>query len=98
MIKLSDLQKRTRVITVEYQGDKVEVTYLVNVITPGFLTQNDDLVSQVKAAVVEWDIVDGEGKRIAPEQIVSELPVAFLNAVLAAIVEDMRSALIEKKD
>jgi hypothetical protein len=95
-IKLSDLQKRTRTIEVEYQGDVVNVTYLVNVITPAFLSEQPDAVVQIGAAVTAWDVLDDAGKPISPTEIANQLPLGFLSAVLEALTGDMRGAL-EKK-
>lgn len=97
-VRLSDLQKRTRTIQIEYQGDPVNITYLINVITPAFLADQKDAVEQVKAAVTAWDVLDDEGNPIPPEEIAGQMPLEFLNAVLEAVVADMRGAGAEKKD
>jgi hypothetical protein len=97
-IRLADLQKRTRKITVVFQDEPVTVEYLVNVITPAFVAEKTDMVAQIKEAVVAWDVLDEDGKPIPPAEIADHLPLAFLGVVMEAIVADMRGVLGEKKD
>lgn len=97
-MKLSELLKKTRTIEVVYQGEVVSVTYLVNVVTPGFLTDAPDLVEQVKRAVVEWDVLDDDGHRLPPDRVAEHLPLAFLKLVLEAVIEDMRVETGQKKE
>lgn len=97
-IRLTDLQKRTRTITITFQDEPVEIEYLVNVVTPAFVTEKTDMVAQIKEAVVAWDVLDDEGQPIQPAKIAEHLPLAFLSAVMEAIIADMRGVLAEKKD
>lgn len=96
-MKLSELLKKTRTIEVVYQGETVKVTYLVNVVTPGFLDDAPDLVEQVKRAVVEWDVLGDEGEKLAPDQVAGDLPLAFLKLVLETVIDDMRVETGQKK-
>jgi phosphoribosylaminoimidazole carboxylase (NCAIR synthetase) len=97
-MKLSDLLKKTRVITVEFGSESVNVEYLVHAITPAFLKDNPDVIEQVKRVVVSWDVLDDEGNPLPPAEIAEQLPVAFLGAVITAIIDDMRLGDAEKKD
>ena len=97
-MKLSELLKKTRTIEVVYQGEVVSVTYLVNVVTPGFLTDAPDLVEQVKRAVVEWDVLGDDGEKLPPDTVAGNLPLAFLKLVLEAVIEDMRVETGQKKE
>ena len=105
-ISMKDLKKRVKTVTVEFQGDTAEVTYRVNVITPQFQDQITEMktnraavVAMVREAVEDWDVVESEdGPRISPEaEMVKELPLDFLNAVMNAIFDDMRAPEEEKK-
>jgi hypothetical protein len=96
-MKLSELQKKTRNIEVEYQGETVAITYLVNVVTPGFLSDEPDLVEQVKRAVVEWDVLNDDGEKLPPKEVAGEMPLAFLKLVLEAVIDDMRVETGQKK-
>lgn len=89
-IRLSDLRKKTRVIEVIFQDEPVSITYLVNAVTPELLSEKPDAVEQVKAVVSAWDIVDDQGKLLLPSEIAEKLPTQFLNAVLTAVMDDMR--------
>lgn len=95
-IKLSDLLKRTRVITVEFQGETVTVTYRLNAVTPALLSGKPSAVEQVKAVVEEWDVLDDRGRPMAPDVIAEQMPTMFLEAVLSAVVQDMQGG-VEKK-
>ncbi|MCE5209849.1 MAG: hypothetical protein LLG42_16285 [Chloroflexi bacterium] len=53
------------------------MTYYLMVVTPEFLSEKKDTVEQIKEAVVEWDVMDDEGKRIPPLEIADRLPVTF---------------------
>ncbi len=96
-IKLSDLRSKTRQVQVDYLGDTVTVEYLVNALTMEFLDRDPNAVEQVKEIVSSWDVLDDTGNPIPPGEIADQLPLAFLSAVLEAIVADMRSLQAEKK-
>lgn len=89
-VRLSDLNKRTRKIQVQYQGDVVNVEYRINVVTPAFIASETSPVEQIKEMVVDWDILDDQGNHIPPAEIADQLPIPFLNKVIETIVEDMR--------
>ena len=96
-MKLFDLMQEKRTIDVTYQDHVIPVTYRVNAVTPEFLAKNPDAVTQIKELVAEWEILDENEQPISPVKIADQLPVQFLNAVLEAILNDMRVGEAEKK-
>lgn len=96
-VKLGDLQKRTKSVRVEYQGEEINVEYRINVVTPSFIASNMNPVEQIKEVVADWDILDDDGNHIPPSEIADSLPLALLSKVIEVIVEDMRLEGNEKK-
>lgn len=98
-IKLSDMQKRTRTITIKYKEDELDITYFVNAITPAFLSERF-IVDQVKIAVSAWDVVDDDGKPLTVSESADNLSMDFLREVIDAILTDTRGGVgdVEKKD
>lgn len=97
-VKLGDLQKRTKIVQVEYQGDVIQVEYRLNVVTPAFIASDLSPVEQITEVVADWDILDEANQHIPPADIADKLPVAFLSKVMEAIVADMRIGDAEKKE
>jgi hypothetical protein len=105
-IKFQEMMRRTRKITVEFQGESLEVEYRINVVTPLFLKQigeqdeRESLITQTTAAVERWELLDGEGKELPPDkEQASKLPTKFLQAVIQGIAADLRApGDAEKKD
>lgn len=96
----SALSKKTRTIEVEYEGERVRVTYYPARITPRWEQEfNEALKDEWKSrAVVEglasvladWDLVDN-GEPFPPtEENLVQLPMDFLVAVFTRIMEDQR--------
>lgn len=103
-IRLSDIQKRTRTITVRFQEEDCLVTYRINALTPAFMDAlmekrnlRDVLLLQIREVVDTWDVVDDSGKPIPPASIAEQLPTAFLQAVGNAISADMSAPGPEEK-
>ena len=88
-IRLSDIKKETKKISIDYKGDTIEFSYFVNTITPAFLSERM-VVDQVKIGVAEWDVVDDEGKPIPVAESADNLPLEFLREILDAIYVDVR--------
>lgn len=98
-IKLSDLQKATRKITIDFQGGSLEVEYRLNVITPAFLNAKLTLPDQLKQAVVRWDLTDDQGQELSvTEELLNTLPVELQAKINTAIADDMRVASDEQKN
>jgi hypothetical protein len=95
-IRLSDLRRKTRSVTVHYQGEDVNVEYYVNAVTPEFLLSSNEPLDQIKRVVASWDVQDDDGNNLAPAEIADKLPIAFLNAVISAIIEDMTLSVTQK--
>ncbi len=96
-VKLIDLQKRTKTVQVEYQGDVIYVEYRVNVVTPAFVSSELSPVEQITQVVADWDVLDDMDQHIPPAEVADKLPVGFLSRVMEAIVADMRVGDAEKK-
>lgn len=98
-IKLSDLQKATRKISLNFQGETLEVEYRLNVITPAFLRAELKLHEQLEKAVARWDLVDDNGNEIPVSlEVMDHLPTQLQAEMIAAITEDMRVASEEAKN
>lgn len=105
-MRLSDLTKKTRTITVSLSDESATVEYRLHAVTPGFLQElrkeHDDVLSvvrQVEQVVLHWDVVDDDGKEIpATSKAILEhaIPLEFLTLVLNSITEDMQAGRNEK--
>jgi hypothetical protein len=103
-ILLSQMMAKTKIVNVKYQGDNLDVTYRVNIVTPAFSSELQDksgiewLTEQVLRVVDKWDLLDSVG---IPLPVIREnvigLPTTFLQAVLAGIVDDMRAPGADEK-
>jgi hypothetical protein len=97
-IRVSNLAKNVRETTVAYEGETAAVSYKPGSVTPNMLDEmqahKEDagaLVSLIRRCVAEWDVLQDDGKPLPTDApAVGDLPVAFLNAVLTAVFEDMR--------
>ena len=97
-IRVSNLSRNTRETTVTYDGETAAVTYRPGSVTPNMLDEmqaNKEnagaLVNLIRRCVSQWDVLQDDGKQMPPDSpAVGDLPVAFLNAVLTAVFEDMR--------
>ena len=98
-IKLSDLHKATRKISITFQGETLEVEYRLNVITPAFLRAELKLHEQLEKAVVRWDLVDDAGNEIPVSlEVLDQLPTQLQVEMITAITEDMRVASEDAKN
>lgn len=91
-MRLSDLQKKKKSLTVEYAGETLTVEYRHATYTPAFLDRmGDKSVSDVLAELLSsWDLTDDKDKPlpISAEQL-NNLPVPFLRAVWDTVREDI---------
>lgn len=104
-IRLKDMQKATKTIQIDFNGETLEVEYWMYRATPAFLRDmetwddKEALEKAVCAVVKRWDLLDEDGQEIPPTvEVARELPVEFLREVQTAILDDMRGGEAEKKD
>lgn len=96
-MKLKDRHKITKVVTVEYDGEAVDVTY-----RPAMITNQTNVDARTSDAnsfnaewisrvVAEWDVIDEDGSKFAPTvDNARRMESLFLQAVIVAIYGDMR--------
>lgn len=97
-VALSNMKKRTKLITVEWDGEEVDVSYFPNVVTPELLEKVDaaadqdnlDVLGVMLEPVLEWwDVLLDDGTKLPTDaETIRQVPISFLNAVQAAIQED----------
>lgn len=98
-IKLSDLKKRTKKVSIDFQKDTLEIEYYINVITPAFLRAKMEIPEQLTEAIAGWDLVDDAGKVIPVSlDVMVGLPVEMQTVLINAITNDMRTAGDEEKN
>lgn len=98
-IQLSQLKANTRSVVVAYYDDTVTVRYQPSVLTPNREaaikataadSDNTALLETIADLVVEWDVLDAEGKPLPRTvDVLRDLPSAFLMTIFQAIGEDM---------
>jgi chemotaxis regulatin CheY-phosphate phosphatase CheZ len=104
-MKLSDLRKKTKKISIEIQGDTLNVEYRLNVVTPLFLRElgsiedsDENITRQLQEVVASWDLLDDEGKEIKPTvELVQSIPRPFWMKLFDIILEDMKASVEQKK-
>lgn len=100
-VRLSDLMRDSRTITVPVGDDVLTVTYRPSGITPeteerlAKLGQDQRLGASMIALLSEtlagWDLVDDKGKTLPiTEAQLRKLPMRFLGDLVRAMTEDMR--------
>lgn len=97
-MKLSELVRETRKVSVVLGSSALSVEYRVNALTPQMesLLSNQErplevLVDVIVTLVAGWELENDNGEPYPIEhEAVMKLPVSFLMAVLQVIVEDMR--------
>ena len=93
-ISLNHLKNDKRTITADYFGDPVNLVYKPSELTPTVeaeIRDNDQSVVKVFCKlIVNWDVVDEKGEELPiTEEVVGEMPSAFLNALIYACRDDM---------
>lgn len=104
-MKLSEVKAMTKVVTVEFMGGTVDVSYRPAAMTPAIL---EEVLAMAKTAETEaedmsmigsmlepvldwWDMLDDKGKRIGTTtEDIRQMPLPFLVKVLSDVQEDMR--------
>lgn len=94
-IKVSQLNSQKRTVEVKFGEETLNVTYRPNCVTPQFLDdlqqpkQGEAIAEAIEKIVVEWDLLNEQGKQLAPKlALIKTLPIAFLMAVMAAVQAD----------
>jgi hypothetical protein len=94
-IKVSQLNAPKRMVEVTFGEEKMNVTYRPSCVTPQFLDdlqqpkQGEAITDAVQALVVEWDLLNEQGRKLPPTSaVIRKLPLSFLMAVIKAITED----------
>lgn len=104
-MKLSEVKAKTKVVTVSFMDETVDVSYRPAAMTPAIL---EDVLALAKSAETDaedmalvgsmlepvldwWDVLDDKGKRLpTTTESIREMPLAFLVQVLQDVQEDMR--------
>jgi hypothetical protein len=108
-ITLQDLRREERTITLDYNGDELEITYKPSALTPEMeetirtATERErplsGIAQVVSMLVVDWEVLDENGNHIFPDlEFCMTLPNEFLSAVLVAVIEDNRAGREERKN
>lgn len=98
-VSLDTMKGRTKVITVHWDGEDVDVSYHPNVVTPELLEAVDeaarrdnlDVLGVMLEPVLDWwDILEHEdGPRLPTNtETIRKVPMSFLNKLQDAIQED----------
>jgi hypothetical protein len=98
-MRLKDLTKKTRKVTISIDGETAEVEYRTHSVTPSMLNELralddlDGIIYQVEQTVERWEVLDDDGKEIpATREAILQfrIPLEFLTAVLNAITDDLK--------
>lgn len=100
-VSVGKLCSDTARVAIEVDGETLNVLYRPSGLTPAVqetlreLVQEQragmSLVTVLRGTLVEWDLLDEEGKPLpTDEATLQELPIVFLAQVAEAISEDMR--------
>lgn len=99
-VKLDEMQGRTKTLVVNWDGEKVDVSYFPNVVTPELLEKvaeasekdNLDVLGVMLEPVIEWwDILLEDGSRLPTDSAtIKKVPMSFLNNLQDAIQEAQR--------
>lgn len=109
MIKIGDLIADERTITVEYQGETAKVIYRPSAYTPIVEERAQDeidnnrpgsgLANLLEGMLIRWEVVGEDGEELPPTvEVMREMPVSFLTAMVNAVVEDMNVSREEIKN
>lgn len=97
-IKLSDLQNETRTIVIDFRGERIELEYYVNVVTPALLKEGLPPSEQLTRMLKRWDIEGDNGEEIpVTVEVIDLLPYTLQGDMSMAIIEDMRGPGEEEK-
>lgn len=100
-ISIADLTRPTRTVTVDYDGNIVNLTYSPGRLTPAVearLNQANEqnrpasgVADELAKIIVSWDVTGDDGKPLAvTADLLHEFPTRFLLACVSAIGGDAR--------
>jgi len=104
MLNLHDLSKRTKEVTVTYDGESFTVTYFPHRFTPAVNLKlslasyvdmpleeaMSDYAETIASVIKAWEIMDGTKPWPVTKENIAKLPDAVLMAILEAIRNDRR--------
>lgn len=99
-VKLNEMKARTKTLVVDWDGEKVDVSYFPNAVTPELLDRVDDAVAAndrnvlgvLLVPVIEWwDILEDDNSRMpVSDDNIQRVPMSFLNKLQDSIQEAQR--------
>lgn len=99
-IKLSDLKKKSRRITLEVLGEPLAVEYRPGAITPELMSRLGDtpFVQLIPEVVSWWDLLDDDGEMLAiSEETLTRDGFSEMNkAIAGAILDDIANPTMPK--
>jgi hypothetical protein len=97
-ITLAKLRNITIAKTIDLgDGDKIELEYFPNKITPGYLdavSKENDLMALAKTVaefVASWDITDEDAPLPADVDGAAKLGIALLNTIITEVAQDVKN-------
>lgn len=108
-IKLKDLSRDSRTVTVAWDGEEANVTYKPSGYTPATEQElNQDMIANLpnvavakmlSGLLVSWDVLDDDGAQIPTDyETLSHIQTDFLQAVLSAVTTDQAANREERKN
>jgi len=103
-VRVSNLVRDRRMIRIPVGEDVIQITYRPG----GFTAETEErlreyaadqrggaaLVALLADCLIEWDLLDDDGKNLAPTaENLRRLPTVFLSQVAQAVADDMRPNL-----
>lgn len=92
-IKLSDLKKKTKRVSLEILGETLAVEYRPGAITPVFLSalQDETLAAALPQIITWWDLQDEDGEMIPIDEdsLKNDGFIELNKTILGALLEDI---------
>lgn len=98
MVALNNMKARTKVLTVEWDGEAVDVSYFPNAVTPALLESVMDAAEKEDMSILGtmlepildwWDITENDGGPRVPTdaETIRNIPMSFLTKLQKTIQE-----------
>jgi hypothetical protein len=98
-LDLSDLKAKTRAVSVQYEGETINITYRPQAVNPeyqsmvgktikGNVENQSEAWERMLAVMADWDIVDGGKPLPINRETLGMLPTNLLGAIFDAIITD----------
>lgn len=97
-VNLTDKINQTKVFTLDWDGDDVDVSYRPNAVTPALLEEVDEAAKADDLSMLGvlldpvldwWDVLDADGQRIGTDpDTIRTLPMRFIGLVQRGIERD----------